>query len=142
MKKNIFYVGVIALFLAACGGIKTTPINGMPLTLDLPSGWSMDTATYERYTIEISKKGMRAAKITEPEVVAESLDQLVAGAKDFEILSKETTPNGFGITLKADGIKQFIYYVNKGGKQYKFEPGPYYEEKCFDEAVQIAKSLK
>ena len=81
-------------------------------------------------------------KITEPAVKVESLDMLVEGAKDFQILGKETIPLGFGITLKADGQKQFLYYINKGGKQYKCEPGPYYKESDCDKVIEVIKTIK
>lgn len=142
--KNKFIAILFIAMLAACGGPKTTQIQGMDLSIDLPSGWKIGNDTYGGvYTIEVSNAGkLRALKITEPAVKVESLDMLVEGAKDFQILGKETIPLGFGITLKADGQKQFLYYINKGGKQYKCEPGPYYKESDCDKVIEVIKTIK
>ena len=142
--KSFFLWSVIIFLLSGCGGKTNVPIQGMDITVDLPSSWSIGMDTYDgELTAELSKDKKRSMKITEATSQVESVDMLAqAASKDWEVLNKETFANGFGITVKSNGKKQFLYYINKGRKQYKCEPAPYYEEEAYDEAIQIIKSIK
>lgn len=142
LKQSIIFILLIFL-LSACGG-SAFKVDEFNLSVNLPSGWKGGKDTYGgKLTVEISNGGRRAMKITEAETTVDDLDMLAKATEaTYELLDKESFEQGFGVTMKANSKKQFMYYVKKDGKQYKFEPGPYYEEGDLEACIQIAKSAK
>lgn len=143
MKKVFFYFALI-LLLSNCGSPKATKIDEFNLTIDLPAGWKVYKDNFRgKLTIELSAAGRRILNITEANPTVESLEMLVkASSKPFKVLNQESFENGFGVTLKTKRKKQFRYYVQKDGKQYRFEPAAYYKDTDLNRAIAIAKSAK
>ena len=143
MKQTFFFLSLVFL-LTSCGGVTTTPIEEFKLSIDLPSGWKIYKDNFKgKFTVELSTGGRRVMTIKEANPAVESLDMLVqAASKSFEVTNKESFANGFGITLKTKNKKQFIYYIQKNGKQYLFEPAAHYKEIDLNKAIAIVKSVK
>ncbi len=146
MKKIFFYFPLfyVVLFLSNCGGVKTTKIDEFNLTFDLPVGWKIGKDKFKgQLTVEVSNAGRRVMNITEANPSVESLDMLVkASSRSFQVLNQETITNGFGVTLKTNKKKQYRYYIQKDGKQYRFEPAPYYKDIDLDRCIALIKSVK
>lgn len=146
MKKVFFYFSFLSLMLLLgnCGGVKTTKIDEFNLTIDLPAGWKVGKDNFRgQLTVEISNGGRRVMNIAEANPSVESLDMLVkASSKTFKVLNQETLANGFGITLKTKKKKQFRYYLQKDGKQIRFEPAAYYKDTDLNRCLELIKSAK
>ena len=132
------------LLLSNCGGVKPTKIDEFNLTIDLPAGWKMNKDNFRgQLTVEISNAGRRVMSITEANPSVESLDMLVkASSKSFKVLNQESFASGFGVTLQTKKKKQFRYYVQKDGKQIRFEPAAYYKDIDLNRCLELIKSAK
>jgi hypothetical protein len=146
MKKVTFYFSFFALILllSNCGSPKATKIDEFNLTIDLPAGWKMNKDNFRgQLTIEISNAGRRVMSITEANPSIESLEMLVkASSKAFKVLKEESFAGGFGVTLQTKKKKQFRYYVQKDGKQIRFEPAAYYKDTDLNRCIELIKSAK
>lgn len=145
MKKTFLYFSfVFTLLLSSCGGVKPTKIDEFDLTIDLPAGWKVGKDNFRgQLTIEISNVGRRAISLTEANPSVESLDMLAkASAKSFKVLNQESFANGFGVTMQGKKKKMFRYYVQKNGKQYRFEPAAYFKDTDLNRAIELIKSAK
>lgn len=146
MKKVFFYFSFLSLvlLLSNCGSPKATKIDEFNLTIDLPAGWKVGKDNFRgQLTVEISNAGRRVMSITEANPSVESLEMLVkASSKSFKVLKEESFAGGFGVTLQTKKKKQFRYYVQKDGKQIRFEPAAYYKDTDLNRCLELIKSAK